>query len=136
MVDAAHKGYVQAVVAWLEEGGGVDALCTERDGWTLLIAAAMGGQEAIVRMLLQRGASVNLQISGGATALMAAALYGHTMIVQVLLDAKADASLHDFDGGTALLIAEQEKQTATAQLLRQHAERQAAEAEAGAAVLM
>ena len=77
-------------------------------------------------MLLQRGASINLQISGGATALMAAALYGHTTIVQVLLDAKADASLQGTNGYTALVYAEELKHTATVQLLRQHAEQQAA----------
>ena len=76
----------------------------------------------MVRMLLQRGASVNLQDSLGATVLMLAAFNGHTTIVQVLLDAKADASLQA-NGCTALMVAEHHKQTATAQLLRQHAHR-------------
>ena len=101
---------------------------------TLLMAAAAGGQEAVVRMLLQRGASVNLQTSNGITALMGAALYGQTTVVQVLLDAKADASLQTTEGDTALMVAELYKHTATAQLLRQHAERPTAEAEARAAV--
>jgi hypothetical protein len=39
----------------------VDARCAEHGDVTLLIAAAVGGQEAMVRMLLRRGASVNLQ---------------------------------------------------------------------------
>ena len=155
----------QAVVAWLDEGGGVD---TERDGVTLLMVGAMGGQEAMVRMLLQRDASINLQDSRGSTALMGAAFHGHTTIVQALLDAKADtslqnslgwtalmtaaalngdttivqallnakadASLQDNDGFTALMMAERKKHTATAQLLRQHAERPTAEAEARADV--
>ena len=54
-------------------------------------------------MLLQRGASVNLQTSGGGTALMNAANFGHTTIVQALLDAKADASQHDEKSYTALM---------------------------------
>ena len=63
-VGAAGEGDAQAVTAWLDEGGGVDARCAEEyDGVTLLIAAAGGGQGAMVRMLLQRGASVNLQDS-------------------------------------------------------------------------
>ena len=79
-------------------------------------------------MLLRRGASVDLQCDTfGGTALMCAAINGHTTIVQALLDAKADTSLHNIDGRTALMLAEQEKQTATAQLLRQHAKQQAAE---------
>ena len=88
----------------------------------------------MVRMLLQRGASVNLQTSTGTThgtsALMAAASLGQTIIVHVLLDAKADASMQDRSGRTALMRAEHKKHTATAQVLRQHAERQATQAEA------
>jgi hypothetical protein len=60
---------------------------------------------------------------------MAAAFHGHTTIVQALLDAKADASLQATDGRTALMFAEDQKRTATAQLLRPHAKRQTAEAE-------
>ena len=65
--DSAYKGDVQAVVAWLDEVGDVDAR-TEEHGVTLLMVAAYGAQEAMVRMLLQRGASVNLQSSLGLTA--------------------------------------------------------------------
>ena len=129
MLLAAAKGGAQVVAAWLDEGGGVDAGCAERNGATLLTGAASGGQEAMVRMLLQRGASVNLQNLAGCTALMAAvtaADNGHTTtIVQALLDAKADASLQTISGGTALKWAEQRKHTATEQLLRQHAKSQA-----------
>ena len=129
---AAQEGDVQVVAAWLNEGGGVDERCAERDGATLLFAAAYGGQGAVVRMLLQRGASVNLQDSSGITALMAAANQDDTTILQALLDAKADASLQDENGCTALKIAHFNKHTATTQLLREHAGRQAADAEAGA----
>jgi len=83
---AAHRGDAQAVTAWLDEGAGVDARCAEQYGVTLLMVAAGGGQETLMRMLLQRGASVNLQNSVGVTALMSAALKGHTTIVQALLD--------------------------------------------------
>ena len=125
--NAAKEGDVHGVATWLYGGGGVDARCAERDDMTLVMAAAEGGQKAVVRMLLQRGASVDLQNSCGVTALMEAAANDDTTIVQVLLDAKADASLQDIDGGTALMYAELYKHTATAQVLRQHAKRQAAE---------
>ena len=127
---SAQEGDTHAVAAWLDEGGGVDAGCAEHGGMTLLVAAAVGGQEAMVRMLLQRGASVNLQNILGITALMAAATKGHTTTVQALLDAKADASLQDSGASTALMYAEHYKHTETAQLLRQHAKRPTAEAEA------
>ena len=59
----------------------------------------------MVRMLLQRGASVNAQGPDGLTALMCAVGNGNTTIVQVLLDAKADASQleHTNDGDTVLM---------------------------------
>ena len=81
----AGKGDEQALSTWLDDGGGVD---TRHESVTLLIVAAGERQEAMVRLLLQRGASVNLQDSEGGTALMAAALTGHTSIVQALLDAR------------------------------------------------
>ena len=113
-----NGGDAQAVAAWLDEGGGVDARCAEYGGTTLLIAAASGGQEAVVRMLLQRGAGINLQSSFGITALMGAAINGYTMIVQALLDAKADASLlQGKTGKTALAWAEQLKHTEIEHLL-------------------
>ena len=131
---AAGKGESRAVAAWLDEGGGVDARIAEFNDATLLMAAANRGHEAMVRMLLQRGASVNLQDSLGLTALMHAAIDGHTTIVQALLDARTDASLQAESGGTALMFAEHQKHTAAAQLLRQHAKRQLAEAEPEAKV--
>ena len=121
MIIAAYQGGAQAVAAWLHEGGGVDARCAEQKDVTLLMAAAAGGQEAMMRMLLQRGASVNLRHSKGCTALMLAAFNGHTMNVQALIDAKADTSLQDRDGCTALVMAEGYGHTAVAQLLRLHA---------------
>ena len=66
MLKSASEGDAHTVAAWLHKGGDVDAGCAEGGG-TLLVAAAMGGQEAVVRMLLQRGASINLQDSFGHT---------------------------------------------------------------------
>ena len=130
---AASEGDAHVVATWLDDSGGVDAHCTAFGGETLLIAAAAGEQEAMVRTLLQRGASVNLQAPSGCTALMAAAGKGHTTTVQALLNAKADASLRNISGKTALMWAEHHKHTAVAQLLRQHAKRLTAEAKAKAA---
>ena len=89
VIVAACQGGAQAVAAWLEDGGGVDARCAERADDTLLLAAAAGGHEAMVRMLLQRGASVDLQGFLGDTALMSAAGMGHTTTVKALLDRSA-----------------------------------------------
>ena len=98
----AHRGKVKFVAVWLTRGGNVDARCAFG---TLLCAAAAGGQEAMVRMLLQRGASgVNLQDTNGNNALMQAAAHGRSAVMQMLLDAKADASLQTTDDSTALVM--------------------------------
>ena len=125
---AADKGDAQVVAAWLDEGGGVDTGCVELVSLTLLMVATAGGHEALVRMLLQRGASVNLEGPAGITALMYAACNGHATIAQTLLDAKADASVQTEVGDTPLMLAEHNTHTETVQLLRQHAKRMTAEA--------
>ena len=132
---AAAGGNKAQVVAWLDgwgrasgrlfESGGVDACCAEHAGGTLLSAAAVGGQYEIIRMLLSRGVSINLQDSFGSSALMYAAFKGHGRdVMQALLGAKADASQRDGIGKTALMWAEQERHTGTAALLRRHVEQQ------------
>ena len=132
----AHNGNAHFVATWLDKGGGVDARCAEQEGATLLMTAGVGGHEAVVRMLLQRGASVDLpNPDDGGTALMNAAADGHTMIVQALLDAKANVSLQTTDSSTALMWAEQQEHTATAQLLRQHAKRLIAEVRVAASAV-
>jgi len=117
-MDISPGGAVLPPMHRPEVADGVDARCAESSGATLLIAAAFGGQEAIVRMLLQRGASVDLQDSTGSTALMGGAAMGHLSIVQALLDAKADASLQTKGGRTALMGAEHHDHTEIALLLR------------------
>lgn len=112
---AADRGEAQPVVAWLDEGDGVDAPCAESNCMTLLMAAAAQGQEAMVRVLLQRGASVNLQDPNGCNALIGAASTGETTIVQALLDAKADASIQSNSG-----VQESEQQKSPRQQIRAH----------------
>ena len=60
VANAAFRGNAHAVSAWLDEGVSVDARCAERYSATLLLNAALGGHKAMVRMLLQRGARINL----------------------------------------------------------------------------
>ena len=54
LLAAVQKGDAQAVAAWLDEGGGVDAGCAEKSHMTLLIVAANGGHETMVRMYRDR----------------------------------------------------------------------------------
>ena len=66
---------------------------------------------------------------------MHASIHGCASIVQLMLDFKADASLQSIDGSTALMLAEYHNHTAAAQVLRQHAKRSTATAEARAAAV-
>ena len=100
IIQSAQRGELQKVVKWLRKGGWVDALCptTRKSGkpaaFGLLHAAAANGQIEMVRELLKRGASVDLQTSLGHTELMAAAYYGHLSIVLVLLQHSDNPDRH------------------------------------------
>ena len=67
---------------------------------TPLIRAAEGGHEAIVRLLLTRGAEPNAQDAEGRTALAAAAAHGDPALVRLLIDAGADPRRASADGRT------------------------------------
>lgn len=69
---------------------------------SVLISAAQGGKNPIVKALLEAGVSVNAVKEGGTTALMMAAQKGKTTTVKLLLKAGADVHVHDDDGATAL----------------------------------
>ena len=120
---SAQRGKLQNVVEWLRKGGQVDALCLARtrDGqkstFTLLHAAAANDQVEIVRELLKRGASIDLQSSLGSSALMDAAYYGHTSILRVLLQHSANLDLQNIYGATALMWAAHTGQEACVQVL-------------------
>merc|ERR1740124_2156580 len=80
-------------------------------------AATTNGHLAIVRELLKRGASVDLQTTLGSTALMLAVNYGHLSIVLLLLQHSANPDLQDINGQTALMWAAHGGQEACVQAL-------------------
>ena len=82
---AVGCGDMAALEAWLSGGGHVDA--QEENGVTMLTAASITGNEAMVATLLQRGASVNLQSTTGSTALMWASYHNHPAVLRQLLAA-------------------------------------------------
>lgn len=105
---AANLGDLDAVEAWLRNGHSVDerGSVVEAEGMTLLHAAAMGGQTALVSDLLKRGASINIVTANRKeTALMAAVDAAQKEVMLQLLEAGADVNLQSMSGATALMSA-------------------------------
>jgi ankyrin repeat protein len=83
---------------------------------TALHWAAECGHEEVVRLVLEKGADVNVKDAFGSTALSGAAERGHAAIVQLLLE-KADINAKDVCGQTALFQAVIEEHKEVVQLL-------------------
>ena len=105
--DAAFAGEVAAVEAWLDGGGHADALLVDDNDGMLLSAAASGGRDSMIEMLLRRGATVDVQNKIGWNSLMAATFEGHIGVVRLLLQARAKPDLQNTNRNTALTIARQ-----------------------------
>jgi ankyrin repeat protein len=75
------------------------------NGETALIAAAREGHEAVVRLLLEKGANVDAEDKGCRTALMWASQRGCVPIANLLLEKGANINKADKNGYTALILA-------------------------------
>lgn len=104
---------------------GADASATNISGASALMAAAAGGDEESVRLLLEHGASANAQpmpnpvaflLGGGRSPLMWSAFRGDTGAMKQLLDAGADPNGEGFLG-TPMTQAAWGDQTKAAKLL-------------------
>ena len=120
---SAQRGELPKVVKWLRKGGLTHAVHsdTAENGRVttvaLLHAVATGGHLELARVLLKRGASVDLPTSRGITALMQAAYSGHLSILLLLMQNSANADLQDMDGRTTLMHAAGQGQEACVKAL-------------------
>ena len=91
----------------------------DKAGWTALMYAARGGHLDIARLLLQRGASVNVTNSKGWTALMFASWLPtpNEPLVRCLMQAGADASARNNAGLSCADEARSQQNEAIADLL-------------------
>jgi beta-lactamase regulating signal transducer with metallopeptidase domain len=83
---AAIDGDLEGIDELLRAGANINADISPGEAPSPLIGAAGLGQLEAVRLLLDRGADVNLAAGGEGTPLIAAAREGHTDIVSLLLD--------------------------------------------------
>jgi ankyrin repeat protein len=82
---AALKGHADWMRRLLDRGAKVD-----KPGWTPLHYAATGPEPAAVKLLLERGATVDARSPNRSTPLMMAAQYGNEASVELLLSKGAD----------------------------------------------
>lgn len=88
----------------LQHGADVNRKTRKGDNWPLMYAAAHGDTE-VVRILLDRGANVNIKDHGGDTALIEATPFGSEAVIRMLLEKGADVNAKEADGDTPLILA-------------------------------
>lgn len=99
---AAIAGDLDACTSLLERGAQID-----KPGWAPLHYAASGPDPRIVRLLLDRGASIDAEAPNGSTALMMAAQHGPEATIELLLARGADTQRRNQRGLQAVDLAEQ-----------------------------
>ncbi|OQR86166.1 hypothetical protein ACHHYP_10879 [Achlya hypogyna] len=119
LCSAAAAGNTSDVARLLNKG--VDPNATDKTmakrATTALYEAAINGQEATTRQLLQAGADPNLVTARNESALFGAATHGRVEVVPILIEAGADLNAPDQRGTTPLGIAAKLGHTAIVQLL-------------------
>jgi len=76
-----------------------------RPGYTALHYAAFGGHTDILKLLLEKGGSLNDKTSDGRTLLICAAPGYHVDAVKFLIEKGVDVNAKDESGSAALMIA-------------------------------
>ena len=81
---------------------GLDANLVNKNGWTLLMLAALEGSVTLGKLLLGKGAQIDARNQHGETALSLAAQKGHIAFLQLLKD--RGASIVCKPHGTSLVL--------------------------------
>lgn len=107
---AALRGDTKMVAFLLSRGANIHAQTPKSDGFGgedgVLLPAARGGSAPVVKILLDRGADVNVGRGRGVTPLMIAAAFNHPEVVRMLIARGADLSAHDERGWSVLRFAQ------------------------------
>ena len=97
---AIQQGDPSSLTRFLDEGADLSELHPEL-GTTPLSTAALFGQDAIVKILLENGADLEQKNKDSTTALHSAAFLGRVTIADILLEAGIDAEATNTRGETA-----------------------------------
>ncbi|MBA2476856.1 MAG: ankyrin repeat domain-containing protein [Actinobacteria bacterium] len=114
---AAFFSRPEAVRLLLERGADVAAAARNAMAVMPLHAAAARSENGIARLLLDAGAPVDAEQTGGYTPLHAAAANGNVELVRLLLERGADASHATAGGRTALELARERSEAEVVALL-------------------
>jgi hypothetical protein len=116
LAQCARDGDTKAVELFMKAGFSSNA--RDKYGVPLLCLAARGKHRAVAEVLLDKGASVDLQSEDrGYSPLMDAAHIGSADLVALFLERGADPNLKSKDGQTALVVAVGRNDVETARLL-------------------
>lgn len=106
----SKKGFnLDNAIDLVKRGANVDFKNDKKGDFPLLICARKGYLE-FFKILIKRGANVNLTNNYFTTALMAAARHGHKVMVDILLLFGADVNARCLDGDSALFSAKRHGQ--------------------------
>ncbi|MBE6435495.1 MAG: hypothetical protein E7030_04755 [Akkermansiaceae bacterium] len=124
LYQTTQSGNSTEIVSMLLQAG-ADTNRADNNGCTALHNAALPDTEedktaalAVMRLLLEHGASVNVKDCHGDTPLLQCAQYGFAEGVRLLLEHGADPSLRDNNGKSPLELAEENGHPESAKLLR------------------
>nr|XP_028582102.1 M-phase phosphoprotein 8 isoform X1 [Podarcis muralis] len=103
--DAVKNGQYAVVKMALNSNEEYNLDQEDASGMTLVMLAAAGGHDDIIRLLIRKGAKVNCKQKNGTTALILAAEKNNLTTAAILLEAGAYVNLQQNNGETALMKA-------------------------------
>ncbi|KAL1897649.1 hypothetical protein Sste5346_003957 [Sporothrix stenoceras] len=118
LLEMSYFGHLSSVILLLQRGADVNIKDKEYNN-TPLSWAASGGHTAVIRHLLNSGATVNERNYRNETPLLLAARGGHVSAVEELLKAGADVFAKDVLDMTALHVATEHDQEAIIKMILQ-----------------